>query len=737
MAEERKYGEWKSPITSEAIVASNIRLSEIRVDNGEIYWSEGRPTEGGRNVVVRWNSGNPVDVTPAAPWNVRTRVHEYGGGAYQVADGVVYFSNFSDQRIYKQVGDTEPVAITPADSSFRYSDAVYDKKRNLLISVREDHSAGGEHHEPVNTVVAVSLDEPDGGKILASGHDFYSSPRLNSDGKYLAFLSWNHPQMPWDGTSLWASELDASGSVKTTVLVAGGTDESITQPEWSPDGEWLYFVSDRGEGGWWNLYRWKPSSGGEVQPVYPKQAEFGTPHWTFAQTTYGFADSRTLVCIYGEAGVEQMAVVDTESLKVEARPLPICSSSSVRVTSDRVVFIAGFTAEPSAVVSVDLRTRDVAVLRKSSSGGPSLDGYISVARPIEFPTTGDRTAFAYHYPPQNRDFRAPAGEKPPLLVKIHGGPTAATSPAYNPGIQYWTSRGFAVVDVNYGGSTGYGRPYRERLRGAWGQVDVDDCVAAARHLAAAGLADGDRLCIDGASAGGYTTLAALVFRDAFRAGASHFGVSDLEALAKDTHKFEARYLDGLIGRYPEEAALYKERSPITHADRLSSPVVFFQGDQDKVVPPNQAESMVEVLRRKGVPVAYVLFEGEQHGFRKAENIRRALDGELYFYSRVGAVRRRGGRRAVCARRRGRPRCAPICAVILAVHEVGRFCTGAFAEAPRVGYRWDSGDALRQRRGAARALSPRLGDLLLEAARPAVKPRPRRPPPPPRRGARRA
>lgn len=587
--------------------------------------------------MVSWNDGNPVDVTPAAPWNVRTRVHEYGGGAYQVADGVLYFSNFADQRLYKQVGRSEPVPITPAESSYRYADAVHDKARNRLICVREDHSAGGEHHEPVNTVVAVSLDAEDGGRILASGSDFYSAPRLSPDGNFLAFLSWNHPQMPWDGTSLWCSVIDDSGGLKSPVLVAGGTNESITQPEWSPDGKWLYFVSDRGDGGWWNLYRWNPEGGQQVHPVYLKAAEFGMPHWAFAMTTYGFADAKTLVCTYGEAGVEYLAVIDTDSLKAESHPLPFCSSSSVRVTAGKVCFVAGFNAGPSAVVSVDLRTREPTVLRISSSGGPNLDGYISVARPIEFPTTGGRTAFGYHYPPQNRDFRAPAGDLPPLLVKIHGGPTAATSPAYSPAIQYWTSRGFAVVDVNYGGSTGYGRAYRERLRGSWGVVDVDDCVAAAQFLVGEGLADGARLCIDGASAGGYTTLAALVFRDAFRAGASHFGVSDLEALAKDTHKFEARYLDGLVGRYPEEAALYRERSPITHADRLSSPLIFFQGDQDKVVPPNQAEMMVEVLRRKGVPVAYVLFEGEQHGFRKAENIRRALDGELYFYSRVRAT----------------------------------------------------------------------------------------------------
>jgi dipeptidyl aminopeptidase/acylaminoacyl peptidase len=621
------YGTWKSPITSDLIVAGSIRLGEVRLDGSDIYWSEGRPSEAGRSVVVRRSADGQIgDVTPAAPFNVRTRVHEYGGGAYIVADGVVYFSNFADQRLYRQA-DGNPEPLTPTE--FRYADAVIDRQRNRLICIREDHTAGG--HEPVNAVVAFDLaasDSATGGTILVSGSDFYASPRLSPDGKYLAWLSWNHPNMPWDGTELWVAPVDGD-TLGTAEKVAGSVTESVFQPEWSPDGV-LYFVSDRTN--WWNLYRWNPQTHA-VEAVCPKAAEFGLPQWVFDMTTYGFESAESLICTYVEEGIQYLARIHTGTLALTEIPTPYSAIGGLKVGAGYAVFIGGSAANPSAIVRLDLQTGHIAELRRSST--LEIDpGYISTPEAIEFPTENGQTAFAFYYPPQNQDYRAPDAERPPLLVKSHGGPTAATSASFNPSIQYWTSRGFAVLDVNYGGSTGYGRDYRERLKGRWGIVDVDDCVNGANYLVKQGLADPDRLCIDGGSAGGYTTLAALTFRDVFKAGASYYGVSDLEALARDTHKFESRYLDGLIGKYPEEQEIYQQRSPIAYANQLACPLIFFQGDEDKIVPPNQAEMMVEILRNKDLPVAYVLFEGEQHGFRKAENIKRALDGELYFYSRV-------------------------------------------------------------------------------------------------------
>jgi dipeptidyl aminopeptidase/acylaminoacyl peptidase len=618
------YGSWKSPITSELIVTGSLRLGEIRLDGQNIYWSEGRPTESGRNAIVqRTPSGETIDRLPL-PLNARTRVHEYGGGAYIVADGTVYFSNFADQRLYRQLPGQAAEPITP-EAELRYADAVLDRARSRLICVREDHTGGG--YEPINTIAAIDLAQSDGQTILVSGSDFYAAPRLSPTGDRLTWISWNHPNMPWDGTQLWVAEVRENGSLGEAQLVAGGETESIFQPEWSPDGT-LYFVSDRSN--WWNLYRWQ---GGEVQPICPKAAEFGQPLWVFHMTTYGFASANQLICTYVESGIQHLAQINTDSLELVDIPILYSSLGGLQVGDGFAAFVGGSAAAPSALVRLDLSTGKTEELRRSSS--LEIDpGYISVPQAIEFPTADGKTAFAFFYPPQNQDFQAPEGELPPLLVKSHGGPTASTSASFSPGVQYWTSRGIAILDVNYGGSTSYGREYRERLKGRWGIVDVEDCINGAKYLVEQGWVDGDRLCIDGGSAGGYTTLAALTFHKTFRAGASHYGVSDLEALAKDTHKFESRYLDGLIGKYPEEVAIYHKRSPIYAVDRLSCPVIFFQGDEDKIVPPNQAEMMVDALKEKGLPVAYVLFEGEQHGFRKAENIRRALDGELYFYSRV-------------------------------------------------------------------------------------------------------
>jgi dipeptidyl aminopeptidase/acylaminoacyl peptidase len=626
------YGSWKSPITSKLIASGTIGLAQAEVDGGDVYWIEMRPAEGGRCVVVRRTSdGRTLDVTPA-PFNARTRVHEYGGGAFAVADGTVYFSNFDDQRLYRQEPSVRPAPITP-EAELRYADGVIDRRRGRLICVREDHRRAGQ--QAVNAIVGVDVAGVHEGDVLVAGNDFYSSPRLSSDGSRLAWLTWNHPNMPWDGTELWVGELGDDGSISRARLVAGGPDESIFQPEWSPDGV-LHFVSDRS--GWWNLYRWRDE---RVEPLLKMEADFGRPQWVFGMSTYAFESAGRIVCAVGKRGTWQLVSLETASGAwqpfdfAQDRPseMPYTEIMGLRATPGRVVFLAGSPTQAMSVVQVDVTSSRVEVLRSSSDAAVD-DRYLSRPEPVEFPTEKGLTAHALFYPPRNGDCVAPSGERPPLIVRSHGGPTSAASSALNLGIQYWTSRGIAVLDVNYGGSTGYGRAYMKRLEGQWGIVDVDDCVNGARCLVERGEVDGERLAIAGGSAGGYTTLCALTFRDVFRAGASHFGVSDLEALENETHKFESRYSDRLVGPYPERADLYRERSPINHTDRLSCPVIFFQGLEDKIVLPNQAERMVEALRAKGVPVAYLAFEGEQHGFRRAETISRTLDAELYFYSRI-------------------------------------------------------------------------------------------------------
>ncbi len=630
------YGTWRSPITSELIVRGSVGLNMIALDGDDCYWIEVRPAEAGRSVIVRRTAaGETRDVTPP-PFNARTRVHEYGGGDYCVHGGTVYFVNFTDQRLYRQPPDGAPTALTPADVDLRYADMTFDASRQQLISVREDHRAAPEH-EAVSTIVSIKLDGPeDGGHVLASGYNFYSTPRVSPDGKRLAWLCWNHPNMPWDGCELWVAELAADGVLGQAALVAGGSDESIFQPEWSPAGV-LHFASDRG--GWWNLYRAGRETdavgkmGAGLEPLCEMAAEFGAPQWIFGYSTYAFVAPTRLICTYGERGLARLAWLDTDTRQLAPLDVPYTDISFLHATPAHAVFRAGSAIAPAAIVQLDLKTGARAALRRASD--LQIDpGYLSGAQPIEFPTEHAQTAHAFYYPPRNRDFNAPADERPPLLVKSHGGPTSAASPALSLAIQYWTSRGFAVLDVNYGGSTGYGRAYRQRLNDQWGIVDVDDCVNGARYLIAQGLADAARCVIAGGSAGGYTTLAALTFRDLFKAGASHYGVSDLGALVRDTHKFESRYLDRLIGPYPARADIYHARSPVNFTDQLSCPIIFFQGLEDKVVPPNQAELMVAALRQKGLPVAYVPFAGEQHGFRRAENIKRALDGELYFYARV-------------------------------------------------------------------------------------------------------
>jgi dipeptidyl aminopeptidase/acylaminoacyl peptidase len=616
------YGSWKSPISADLVAGAEIGLEQVRLDGDDIYWIERRPQEGGRKVIVRRSpDGKIADVTPAG-FNARTCVHEYGGGDYAVSDRTLIFSNFTDQRLYLQEIGSEPKPLT-SQTALRYADGQIDRRKNLFFCVREDHSVSG---EPVNAIVRVDLASGDSA-IVVSGNDFYSSPRLSPNGRQLAWLTWNHPNMPWDGTELWVGTLTDDGSITDTRRIAGAADESICQPAWSPNGT-LYFVSDRT--GWWNLRRRRNDY---IEPLSPMDAEFGQPQWVFGTSLYAFASEQTIVCSYTRDGCDCLATLDTQTRSLTRIDIPFTSISQVRCSADRVAFVGASPTESTAVVSLDLKTNRCDVLRRSRESAVAL-GYLTEPRSIEFPTEGGLTAHGYFYSPRNRDCTAPADEKPPLIVMSHGGPTSSSSSSLKYSTQFWTSRGIAVLDVNYGGSSGYGRAYRERLNGQWGIVDVADCVNGARYLVEQGDVDGNRLGIRGGSAGGYTTLCALTFRDVFKAGASHYGICDLEALARDTHKFESRYLDRLIGPYPEGRDLYVERSPIHFTDRLNCPMIIFQGLEDKIVPPNQAEKMAAAVRAKKLPVAYLAFEGEQHGFRKAENIKRVLEAELYFYSKI-------------------------------------------------------------------------------------------------------
>jgi len=620
-------GSWRSPITLDAVFADAVGLGSVSLGGGQVYWLESRVAEGGRSVLVRRSAAGEITDVSAAPSSLRNRVHEYGGGAYAIGDDALYFSNDDDQALYVQslASPREPARKLAAGAGMRYADMLVDAPRRRLIAVREDHGVDG--REAVNTLVAISLDAPHAEAVLQSGWDFYASPRLSADGQQLAWLSWMHPNMPWDGSTLWIADVAADGGVRDARRVAGGDTESIFQPEFSPRGD-LVFVSDRS--GWWNLYRWR---GGEVRALHPMQAEFGAPQWVFGLSLYGFDGAGHIVCAFRRGGDSQLAMLDPDSGELREIPTPYRDIGDLRVCDGYAVFVGGSPTQAPALIKLDLAGGSTEVLRRSSPLQID-ESYVSVPQAIEFPTSGGRTAHAFFYPPRNRDFSLPAGVTPPLRVINHGGPTSATTATFNAAIQYWTSRGIAIVDVNYGGSSGYGRAYRQRLNGQWGVVDVDDAVNAARYLVERGEADADKLAIKGGSAGGYTTLAALTFRDTFKAGASYYGIGDLETLARDTHKFESRYMDSLVGPYPAARALYRERSPIHHTDRLSTPLILFQGLKDMVVPPNQSQAMFDAVRAKGLPVAYVSFPNERHGFRALDANKRALSAELYFYSRV-------------------------------------------------------------------------------------------------------
>jgi dipeptidyl aminopeptidase/acylaminoacyl peptidase len=627
------YGTWSSPISAEMVAEAGVRLSAPWLEDGVVWWLEGRAAERGRVVLVRRDpDGTTSDVVPD-DFNVRTSVHEYGGGAYCIHAGVAFCSNFDDQRLYRVDPESAPVPITPdvPNRRHRFADGCVTPDGSLWIGVRERHAESDLAKDVVNELVAVPTDGASEPRVIAEGRDFYSNPRISADGSQLCFLAWDLPWMPWDGCELHVATLGSDGRL-TDIEQVAGTDgvESIWEPEWSRGGD-LVFASDRS--GWWNLERIR---NGARTPLHPAEAEFGYPAWVFGTRSFAFLGDGRIVCGSESAGFTQFGVLDADSGELEPLDVGLDSWRSPYVSAEgtQVVILAGSPTVPTRIVRVDLDSGNVEALRTSLE----LDlpaGLLSVPVAIDFPTEGGLTAHALFYAPTNPEFETPPGEAPPLIVMSHGGPTDAANPTYDVGIQYWTSRGFAVVDVDYGGSTGYGRAYRERLNGEWGVVDLRDCVNAARHLVDQGKADPDRLLITGGSAGGYTTICALTFTDDFAAGATYFGIADLEQFGGgETHKFELQYEHTLIGPYPEQADLYKARSPIHFTDRITTPMLVLQGTDDRIVPPSQAELIVGALRERGVPHAYLLYEGEGHGFRKAENIAGSLEAELSFYAQV-------------------------------------------------------------------------------------------------------
>jgi dipeptidyl aminopeptidase/acylaminoacyl peptidase len=620
----RPYGSWPTPITSELVVRAARLPNGLHVDGDDIWWSEGRPEEAGRMAVLRRAADGVVTEVVSAPLSARSGVHEYGGGAWWVRDGVLWFVDWATQRLHRVASGGTPEPLTPEPEvprGLRYADGDVSPDGATILCVREQHHADG--REATNTIVQLAAHAPSDPEVVVVGPDFVSDPRWSPDGSAYCWLEWDHPDMPWDATRL---VVDRDGT--RTVVVGGEARESVGQPTWAPDGS-LWFFGDRT--GFWSLYRWTPERG--VEAMVDLGKDIGFPGWVFGQRCFAFLADGRLVFSYSDGGLERLSVREPDFGRVTPVDVPHTLIDQLCATGSTVVYLAASPTTEVHVAAVAVDTGAVEVLVEPRDLG--LDPtWFSMPEPIEFPTAGGVTAHALLYPPTNPDVVAPTDERPPLLVMIHGGPTAAARPMLQLSRQYWTSRGFAVVDVNYRGSTGYGRAYRDLLRGAWGVADVEDCAAVCEHLVERGQADPARLCIRGGSAGGFTTLAALTFHEVFAAGASHYGVADLGVLAEETHKFESRYLDGLVGPWPEARATYEARSPIFHTDRIDRPLAVFQGLDDPIVPPNQAEMIVEALRTKGVPVAYLPFEGEQHGFRQSQNIRAALDGELSFYAQV-------------------------------------------------------------------------------------------------------
>ncbi|HET9345276.1 MAG TPA: S9 family peptidase [Candidatus Limnocylindrales bacterium] len=621
------YGAWPSPFPISLLTAGVVAISEIKAAGGVRWWLEGRPEEQGRQVLVRRDpDGTTTRLTPEG-FNARTRVHEYGGGAYLVDGDLVVVSDFTTGRLDRVTSPGELEPFTP-EKAWRYADLVHDRARNRLVAVREDHEPATleRHGEAENAVVAIDLASGDV-TTLVEGADFYAAPRLSPDGTRVSWLEWRHPNMPWDGTELRVGDVGQDGSIEGARTVAGSPSDWISQPRWSPDGV-LHFVAE--PDGWMNMHRLVD---GRIESIAPLEAEYTYPDWQFGYSNYGFLPDGTIIAIARRGGRDELHVLSAEQGLIRQIDVPFTEMSGIGVDGDTVVLRAASPWSASEVIELDPATARWTTLRRSMSH--EFDpADVAVPRPVEFPTTDGRTAFGLFYAPTNRSVQGPGGALPPLIVTSHGGPTASAFAAFTITAQLFASRGFAALDVDYGGSTGYGRDYRKRLEGQWGVVDLDDCVNGARWLVEQGLVDGEQLAIRGGSASGYTTLCAMVFSDAFKAGTSYFGIGDLETFRSETHKFESRYDQTLIGPWPESKQLYHNRSPINFVDRIACPVLILQGAEDRVVPPAQAEEIVDALWEKHLPHAYLLFPGEDHGFRASENIIRSFEAELSFYGQV-------------------------------------------------------------------------------------------------------
>jgi dipeptidyl aminopeptidase/acylaminoacyl peptidase len=618
------YGSWGSPITADTVTAVAVALSEPRLDGDDLYWIESLPAERGRNVVVRRNPDGSIETLTPDPLYARSQVYSYGGGAYTVDRGVVYFVDYNDNQIYRHPRGGAPVRLT-SNTACLYGDLCVDPSRNRLIAVREQRP-NGDVINALHTLVAV--DWVTGQEtVLDDGYDFYSSPTLNTDASRLAWLSWRHPNMPWTSTDLCVATFAPTGELAHTQIVAAGAHESMFQPQWSPDGT-LYLISDRS--GFWNLYRW---TGTDLEPVAPRDADFAPPQWTLGQSTYAFVSATEIIYSFTRNGMWYLGRLDTLTRDASDYPQEFAQLSWVRAAAGNIVLRCSSVTTPAAIVMVDFESGELAPVRYSvpPKDLEDLSGYFSSPQALAFPTHDGEIAHAFYYRPQNPDWDAQASERPPLLVMSHGGPTSAASAGLDLSRQFWTSRGF---DVNYRGSTGYGRAYREKLYGQWGLIDVTDCIDGALHLASCGEVDDKKLLVTGGSAGGYTTLCGLTFHAVFAAGASYYGISDISALAIDTHKFELHYMDWLVEPYTPGNVTYHDRSPINFADRLSAPVIFLHGEEDPVVPVNQAQKMFSALQNRGLSTSLIVFQGERHGFRQPRNQRQALESELLFYAMV-------------------------------------------------------------------------------------------------------
>lgn len=613
------FGSWPSPITTELITQDSISFNDMQSDGDTLYWSESHPYEKGRVALMkRLPDGKIVEINPDI--SVRTRVHEYGGGAFSVQMGVIYFSNDQDKAFYR-IDSNGKLKKLSSDAKFRYADGCIAPDGQSLFLVCEEHRPSG---EVLNYLVRMNKEGEQ--KIIASGHDFYSSPRISPDGKKLAFLTWDFPNMPWDGSTLWVMDLPSGAPSE----IAGGPEESICQIQWSPKGD-LYFCSDRT--GYWNLYRLKK---GKTESLYNMQAEFGIPAWVFGRPTYTFIpdqNGEALVCAYSEKGIDHLGILYPEQHHLKELELPFTLEGNLCSIKDKVYFFGASPHIPPSIIELDPHTDHFEIIKQGVKTVPSAE-WISQPELIEYPSLNGKKGYGFFYPPKNPKCEGIPGKKPPLIVRCHGGPSARSYAVFSLELQFWTSRGFAFLDVNYGGSTGYGREYLKRLEGNWGILDVADALSAAQTISKKGLVDPKHMFIRGGSAGGYTVLCALEQGKIFAGGVSYFGVSDLEQLYKDGHKFEARYTDRLVAPYPEGIKIIRERSPIEHINRITVPVLLLQGDEDKIVPPNQSEVIYKALKARGIPVEYILFKGEGHGFRSAENIRRSLEAELKFYQNL-------------------------------------------------------------------------------------------------------